>query len=424
MFKIKIPTSSSLVLLAIVSVLLIGGLVESQTSDAQSALSTDSTSAQSPNLDDSPNIQQQHDDNSQVTINGSAPTTDRNAPADARKRGGRLYNQAGGFGGQQQASMDSYAAAYAAANSASPPDHAQDLVQTSVQAANDAASYASFGELAPPGSSGAAAGTSSSSSLLANSAARQLPSQSDYSPHASYYSSYMAPSSQSSSYSGNAGQPSSASYHSASQAYHAYPAHYSSGKESRPMGYPTNVGYDHHAASSGYYERTSPHYGSMPLWASGPALSSSSGLMSSASTALSSWTSGFSVAEIICGLIAISIGAIILGAPFFLIYLALMGNFSGSGTLSLTNPTGGASPAGAATTTVNGRRKRLAIFEQLTSSVNHKSAAELGSFAESIANQLSPYVDLQQVASTFKRLVKSIDKYSHMGPEGTKKKSN
>lgn len=111
---------------------------------------------------------------------------------------------------------------------------------------------------------------------------------------------------------------------------------------------------------------------------------------------------------------ALAIGAVILGAPFFLIYLALMGNFSGSGTLSLTNPTGGATPAGGPAATANGRRKRLAIYEQLNSLASQKHSVDFMSLAESIANRIGPHVDLQQVAATFKRLINSVEHYSQI----------
>lgn len=142
--------------------------------------------------------------------------------------------------------------------------------------------------------------------------------------------------------------------------------------------------------------------------------------MSSASHALSHWTNGFSIGEIICGLVALTIGAVILGAPFFLIYLALMGNFSGSGTLSLTNPTSASGATGGATQ-ANGRRKRLAVFETMNMDEQASMHPDLAAVGDALVKQLSPLVDLGQVSKTFKHLIRSIEKYSPNRAEQTKR---
>lgn len=105
---------------------------------------------------------------------------------------------------------------------------------------------------------------------------------------------------------------------------------------------------------------------------------------------------GFDVSEIICTAIAVAIGAVIVGAPFILIYLFIMNQMNGNGggpnglgpsggAISLTGPT--------SSTTVNGRKKR------------HTS------FPEALFKQLSPLVNNEQVAQTFKVFVNSLAKY-------------
>jgi len=310
----------------------------------------------------------------------------RNASVDTRRRNGRIYSQTG-YGAQQQG-LESFAAAYAADNSPSSVDQSSNLAQSTVQA-NDASAYASFGELPP-----------NSASNSPGSATRQL-STADYMPSSSYYANFMSPSSNSASYSGQ--QSSGSGYHSTSNHY----PHYQK-LSITPPAYPTNS-YDRYA--TGYHDRAYPSMASSPIWSA----SSSGGLMSTASSALSHWTGGFGISEIICGLIALSIGAVILGAPFFLIYLALMGNFSGSGTLSLTNPN--APAAGGSAPPANGRRKRLAIFEQIGSNRKSDQLSNFVALANSAVSRLSPLIDTDKMVGTFRQLIDSIEKYSKMEPE-------
>lgn len=435
MFKLRIPmaiivSSGGLLLLIIGSLFLISSVAHTSETDVinqQAKSNRDenqaATAPPSGELQENPN---------EILVNSTT-----------RRRGARFFNQDGASYGIQRSSqseahqqqqersmsMESYIAALAAANSADHSNGSADLVQSTIPA-NDAAS---FGEQQPI-SSPAAASTS----------ARQFEAT-EYSPVRTGSGSYH-----------NVGSTSSSSNylpnhlaHSTSGAYHYHQPHPSptyatnhqqhyqsmpsalnhhygaatkkvSAASLPPLGYPN---YDHWS-SSGYFTDRSGVYPPMPYW-SGPQFSTSSGLgsslMSSASSALSHWTGGFGVGEIICGIIAVSIGAVILGAPFFLIYLALMGNFSGSSTLSLTNPpptTGG--PGGSGTTTVNGRRKRLAIFEPTISSLasnfgdSEISQVQLSALADTVISQLSPFVDFQQVTSTIRRLVNSIEKYSKL----------
>lgn len=405
MFKLNIPltiilSSGSLILLALGSLLLVSDTAsssdiyvpESEAIAVTEALVASST--QPPLITNGGEIK----DNQNQNV----------STGDRRQRSGRLYGGQSSYGSQQQASLDNYAAAYAGQPNSN-SDQSSNLVQSTVQA-NDASSFASFGEL--PASSSATSGSS----------ARQLASSDSYSPHSSYYSGYIAPSSSSTNYNGQSPNAGS-NYHSSM--HHSYsPQHYhKAAASSPPLGYPSN-NYDRHSLGSNYYDRNYlPNSLVTPFWASSNP-STSAGLMSSASSALSHWAGGWGLGEIVCTLIAISIGAIILGAPFFLIYLALMGNFSGSGTLSLTNPTGAAA-AGATTTVTNGRRKRLAIFEQLNSlSEMSKQSSDFGKFVESILHQLNPLVDVRQVTETFKHLTESIERYSNPRTVKKTKKSS
>lgn len=102
---------------------------------------------------------------------------------------------------------------------------------------------------------------------------------------------------------------------------------------------------------------------------------------------------GFDLSEIVCTAVAVAIGAVIIGAPFILIYLFVMNQMNGNGpsmgpnggSISLTGPT--------SSTNVSGRKKRQI------------------SFPEALFKQLSPLVNNEQVATTFKTLMNSIAKY-------------
>lgn len=329
---------------------------------------------------------------------------------DSRRRSARLYGGVGGqtsaYGPNQQATLDSYAAAYAAANSptsGSSPGSSATGSQSDVSS-NDAVanSYASFGEP-----------SQQTSSAVSGSPIRQLGPTTDYIlPHSSYYANYMSPSSSSASYSSNNYLPHMPAY----SHYHQYLKSPSNGN-----GYSSSGRYasPSSSSSSSYYDRSyldGANF-SPSIWSSSsafPSASTSSGIMSSASSALSHWTGGFGISEIICAVVAIAIGVVILGAPFFLIYLALMGNFSGSGTLSLTNPAS-STVAGGSTPAPVGRRKRLAIFEQQFND-GQKSVGnlDLEKIKENLSKHLNPMIDIQKVSDTLKKLVDSIEKHSQI----------
>lgn len=116
------------------------------------------------------------------------------------------------------------------------------------------------------------------------------------------------------------------------------------------------------------------------------------GLLSSSGFPL--MAKGFDLAEIVCTAVAVAIGAVIVGAPFILLYLFVMNQMQGNGP-SAIGPSGGAiSLTGpSSSTTVTGRKKR------------HTS------LSEALFRQLSPLVNTEQVAQTFKVLMNSLAKY-------------
>lgn len=124
----------------------------------------------------------------------------------------------------------------------------------------------------------------------------------------------------------------------------------------------------------------------------GPA--ATSGLLSPGGPTWPLLAKGFDVSEIICTAIAVAIGAVIVGAPFILLYLFVMnqmgangpgGMGASGGAISLTGPS--------SSTTVNGRKKRQT------------------SFSEALFKQLGPLVNNEQLANSFKVLMSAISKY-------------
>lgn len=127
---------------------------------------------------------------------------------------------------------------------------------------------------------------------------------------------------------------------------------------------------------------------------SGPLGGGAGGGLFSASSMFPLVSKGFDLSEIVCTAIAVAIGAVIIGAPFILIYLFVMNQMQTNGPNAM-GPNGGAiSLTGPSSqTTVNGRKKRQT------------------GFPEALFKQLSPLVNNEQVASTFKALMSSISKY-------------
>lgn len=148
-------------------------------------------------------------------------------------------------------------------------------------------------------------------------------------------------------------------------------------------GYSAGVGPMHHNAAA-----YPPPYGGSSIFSAGGA---GSGLLSSSMFPLMS--KGLDLSEIVCTAVAVAIGAVVIGAPFILIYLFVMNQMNGNGpsmgpsggSISLTGPT--------SSTNVSGRKKRQI------------------SWPEALFKQLNPLVDHEQVANTFKALMNSIAKY-------------
>lgn len=132
--------------------------------------------------------------------------------------------------------------------------------------------------------------------------------------------------------------------------------------------------------------------GGNPLAAMFP---SGAGLFSSSSGGFPLMAKGFDVSEIVCTAIAVAIGAVIVGAPFILLYLFVMNQMQGGGAGTAMGPGGGSiSLTGpSSSTNVSGRKKRQT------------------SLPEALFKQLSPLVNSEQVAQTFKLLMNSISKY-------------
>lgn len=103
---------------------------------------------------------------------------------------------------------------------------------------------------------------------------------------------------------------------------------------------------------------------------------------------------GFDLSEVVCTAIAVAIGAVIVGAPFILIYLFIV-NQMNSGSSSGLNPSGGpiSLTGPSSSTNVSGRKKR------------HTSVHE------ALFKQLSPLMNSEKVAQTFKILMDSMAKY-------------
>lgn len=467
-----VSSRNCLALLAIVGLTMLSHSVHTSTIDTQQALPgirPDSAAealfpndvGKKTNEIQSPSLVDSFESNSQKQINHKQATSDDAESTISRwRRSGRSFGGSSTGASSVQQPIGSYASALAAV------DSAEQAAAAAQQQSIDSSAYNTFGEslaqqssIVPPSSSSS---SSSSLALTSNSnspasVARQLSAlsgmnnlaqQADYSAAPSSSNYYASSNSMSPSEAATYGSPMASNYHAAS--YQQTPLHYHSSHHDRygpplssyqsqhqhnyyksnaalpPIGYPSNA-FASSSPSTNYYDRmghaTASHSSFWPLSSFSSFPSHGGSLISGASHALSHLTNGFTIGEIICGVIAISIGAIILGAPFFLIYLALMGNFTGSGTLSLTNPTaagGAAAAGGGAATGANGRLKRSAMSEPSLSFNDHELARRhlhVSSLADSFFSELSPLIDLQQVSETFKHLVRSIEKYSNMKDE-------
>lgn len=205
--------------------------------------------------------------------------------------------------------------------------------------------------------------------------------------------SYAALSSDSGAYVGTQLPMTGASY-SAAGSTGAGSAYLGSDLSSALGGYSTGGagGYHDHMAR-GYPSMHSAGYPPAPL--PPPPMSPLTAMFSSSGSSMFPlMAKGFDVSEIICTAIAVAIGAVIVGAPFILLYLFVMNQMGGNGPMMGPNGGGSISLTGpTSSTNVSGRKKR------------HTS------FSEALFRQLSPLVNNEQLASTFKMLIDSLNKY-------------
>lgn len=134
---------------------------------------------------------------------------------------------------------------------------------------------------------------------------------------------------------------------------------------------------------------------------------------------LSKWEHGISIGEIACIAIAVVLGVIILGSPFFLLFLMLFngGNLFGGTQMGLLAPTTAAAPAGAA-----GRRRRKRSVMSSTNTGNVASDGELSNEEATKANELdlhgigeylferlSPFMEPEKLMHSFERIMNVKD---------------
>lgn len=115
------------------------------------------------------------------------------------------------------------------------------------------------------------------------------------------------------------------------------------------------------------------------------------------------WEHGITLGEIVCVALAVVLGIIILGSPFFLLYLML---FNGTSMIG-ANQMGLLAPAIPQGTAAAGRRKKRSISpfdskpEDQLKRLSHDHEA-LGSY---LMEQLSPFMNPEKLTDTFTRLM-------------------
>lgn len=136
---------------------------------------------------------------------------------------------------------------------------------------------------------------------------------------------------------------------------------------------------------------------------------------------MSKWEHGISIGEIACIAIAVVLGVIILGSPFFLLFLMLFngGNLFGGTQMGLLAPTtAGGAPAAAA-----GRRRRKRSVMSSTGSSNkvderelsHEAPAkeakelDLHGIGEYLFERLSPFMEQGKLMRSFERIMNVKD---------------
>lgn len=128
---------------------------------------------------------------------------------------------------------------------------------------------------------------------------------------------------------------------------------------------------------------------------------------------MSKWEHGISIGEIACIAIAVVLGIIILGSPFFLLFLMLFngGNLFGATQMGLLAPAGAA-----ATTAPAGKRRRKRsiegdeIISRLASTFSASEMKKLKdldvkSVGEFLFKRLSPYMNAERLIKSFERIM-------------------
>lgn len=117
------------------------------------------------------------------------------------------------------------------------------------------------------------------------------------------------------------------------------------------------------------------------------------------------WEHAISFGEIACIAVAVVLGIIILGSPFFLLFLMLFngGNLFGATQMGLLAP---ATVQGAATTAAGRRRRRKRSPEvDAKQAANGLKAADLVNMGEHLFERLSPFMDADKLLRSFERMM-------------------
>lgn len=143
---------------------------------------------------------------------------------------------------------------------------------------------------------------------------------------------------------------------------------------------------------------------------------------------LSKWEHGISIGEIACIAIAVILGVIILGSPFFLLFLMLFngGNIFGGTQMGLLAPAvapgaggGGGSSGGGSGGGGNGRRRRKRSLDNIDNKVGvglskkeleaRLKELDLHGVGEYLFERLSPFMDADKLMRSFEKIMEVKD---------------
>lgn len=134
---------------------------------------------------------------------------------------------------------------------------------------------------------------------------------------------------------------------------------------------------------------------------------------------MSKWEHGISIGEIACIAIAVILGVIILGSPFFLLFLMLFngGNIFGSTQMGLLAPA--ATPGGGSGAAGKRRRRKRSLNEAKKSGISGEELAklrelDLHSIGEYLFEKLSPFMDADKLMRSFERIASVKDDIGHL----------